>query len=60
MPGKKQFERFVYPLTPTLSPIGGEGDSSLHGLRQMQAVSAFPVVPLAPIGGEGRGEGIVT
>src|SRR5580692_9934266 len=31
------------PLTPTLSPQGGEGDSAKHSL--------------APVGGEGKGEG---
>ncbi len=54
---KAQRFQVTIPLTPALSPNGGEGDSAGLGSRQVQAASASPVISLAPIGGEGRGEG---
>ncbi len=45
------------PPHPGPLPQGGEGDSARLASRHMQAASAFSVLPLAPTGGEGRGEG---
>jgi hypothetical protein len=46
------------PLTPALSPNGGEGEEARLQRQAHKNVPQFSD-PLAPTGGEGQGEGVV-